>query len=334
MLIDTHAHLNFNAFKDDADEVIRRSLDNNIWMINVGSQYETSKRAVEIAEKHERGVFASVGLHPIHLATDLVKIKNDTEEIDTSTSSVSTSSSSSSLKTHQGLNDLSLRAEGLSKAERVEIKTKEENFGYDRYKDLVRSTSSGQADSKVVAIGEVGLDYYWKPKTKGKLELFKEKQRNVLCQQLKLAKELNLPVIFHCRMAHKDLIQFLKENEESRPPQAVAHGFVGNSNELKEYLNFGYHIGFNGIIFKKIEGIDFEENIRQTPLERILIETDCPYLTPPLPAEALAKAGLKEGRNEPLYIEYVARKIAEIKNIDFEKVAEITFQNAKNLFKI
>ncbi len=109
-------------------------------------------------------------------------------------------------------------------------------------------------------------------------------------------------------------------------------------------MDIGYYIGFNGIIFKKIEGIDFEENIKNTPLERILIETDCPYLTPPLPAEALlarrslgkggAKAGPKESRNEPLYLEYIAQRIAEIKNVYFEKIAEITTQNARNLFKI
>jgi TatD DNase family protein len=289
MLIDTHAHLNFNSFKDDADEVIRRSLENNVWMINVGSQYETSKRAVEIAEKHENGVFAAIGLHPIHLSNDLVKIKNDTEEI--------------------------------------EIKSREESFDYERYKELAQS-------QKVVAIGEIGLDYYWKPKTKARLELFKEKQASVLCQQLNLAKELNLPVIFHCRMAHQDLIQFLKENDDVRPPAAVSHGFVGKAEELKEYLNLGYYVGFNGIIFKKIEGINFEENIRQTPLEKILIETDCPYLTPSLPAEALAEAGPKQNRNEPLYAKYIAQKIAEIKNVSFEKIAEITTQNAKNLFEI
>lgn len=279
MLIDTHAHLNFNAYKNDTDEVIRRSFDNDVWLINVGSQYETSKRAVEIAEKYPQGVYASVGLHPIHLETGLAKIKQDPEEI--------------------------------------QFNTREEEFDYQKYKELAQP-------KKVVAIGEVGLDYYWKPKTKGKLELFKEKQRTVLCQQLKLAKELNLPVIFHCRMAHKDLIQFLKENEGARPPRAVAHGFVGNLEDLKNYLGFGYYIGFNGIIFKKIEGINFEENIKNTPLEKILIETDCPYLTPPQ----------IEGRNEPIYVKCIVRKIAEIKNIDFEKVAEITFQNAKELFRI
>ena len=139
MLIDTHAHLNFNGYKGDFEEVIKRTLDNNVWVINVGSQYETSKKAVEIAEKYPEGIFAAIGLHPIHLETGLVKIKNDEEE--------------------------------------VEVNTKEEVFDYEKYKELARSP-------KVVAIGEIGLDYYYRPKTKRKLELFKEKQKKALLKQL------------------------------------------------------------------------------------------------------------------------------------------------------
>lgn len=279
MLIDTHAHLNFNAYKDDVDEVIKRTLENNVWMVNIGTNYETSKKAIEIAQRYEKGVYAAVGLHPIHLETGLVKIKNDKEEI--------------------------------------EVKTREEEFDYQKYKELAKSP-------RVVAVGEIGSDYYWKPKTKRKRELFKEKQKEALVRQLILAKELNLPVIFHCRMAHQDLIQFLKANEEIRPEKAVAHGFVGNLEELKAYLNLGFYIGFNGIIFKSIEGISFEENIRKTPLDKILIETDCPYLTPPP----------ESGRNEPLYVKYVAEKIAEIKNINYQEMSEIITENAKKLFKI
>jgi TatD DNase family protein len=208
MLIDAHAHLNFNSYKRDLDEIIKRTLDNDIWIINVGSQYTTSQKAVEIAQKYEKGVYAAIGLHPIHLNAGLVKIKLDKEEI--------------------------------------AFNSREENFNYEEYKELAKN-------KKVVAIGEIGFDYYYKPKTKKKLELFKEKQKEVLSQQLKLAKEINLPVIFHCRMAHQDLIEFLRENRDIKPEKAVAHGFVGNSEELKKYLDLGYFIGFNGIIFKKIE---------------------------------------------------------------------------------
>jgi len=126
-------------------------------------------------------------------------------------------------------------------------------------------------------------------------------------------------------MAHQDLIEFLSENPEIKPKKAVTHGFVGKSEELQKYLDFGFYIGFNGIIFKKIEGINFEENIKKTPLDRILIETDCPYLTPPR---------FENQRNEPLYVKYVAEKIAQIKNISFEEIAKITTENAKELFRL
>ena len=284
MLIDTHAHLNFPAFDKDREEVIEKCLRENIRMMNVGSNYETSKKAVEIAEKHEKGVYASIGLHPINLDTGLVKIKIDEKE-----------------GSHF-----------------------EKEFDYEKYKEFAKSP-------KVVAIGEIGLDYYWKPKTKRKLELFKGKQRSGLCQQLDLATELNLPVIFHCRMAHQDLITILNsvdvlcDRTKHQPIRGVMHGFVGTLEQLKEYLKMGFYIGFNGIIFKKIEGINFEENIKNTPLERILIETDCPYLTPP---------NFNEERNNPLGVKYIAEKIAEIKNVAFEKVTEITTKNAKELFKI
>jgi len=277
MLVDTHAHVNFNAYKKDAKEVIYRSLNSDVWMINIGTNYETSKKAVEIAQNYEKGVYAAVGLHPIHLETGLVKIKNDKEEI--------------------------------------EVNTREEEFDYQKYKNLAKKP-------KVVAIGEFGLDYYWRPKTTKKKALFKQKQKDLLLTQLEVAKELNLPVIFHCRVAHDDLIKILIEHIEQL--KGVMHGFVGTAEQLLEYLKMGLYIGFNGIIFKNIEGINFEENIKKTPLDKILIETDCPYLTPPQ----------IEGRNEPIFVKYIAEKIAKIRNLSFGEISEITTINAKKLFGI
>jgi len=214
----------------------------------------------------------------------------------------------------------------------------EKEFDYEKYKNLVQS-------ERVVAIGEIGLDYYWKPKTTKKKELFKQKQKELFLKELKLTKELNLPphqkfgsgglpVIFHCRMAHQDLIQTLQRSNISTI-KGVMHGFVGTLDQLKEYLKMGFYIGFNGIIFKKIEGINFEELIRETPIEKILIETDCPYLIPPWARRSFREGGQNQGeRNEPINVKYIAQEIAKIKNLSFEKVAEITTQNAKNLFKI
>ncbi len=274
MIIDTHAHLNFDVFDKDREKIIEKCHKNKVLVINVGIDFETSKKAIEIAEKH-KGMFASVGLHPLNLDTGLMKIKDKKERL-------------------------------------------EKVFDYQKYEKLAKSP-------KVIAIGEIGLDYYLKPKTKRKREIFKVKQKELLFEELRLAKKLNLPVIFHCRMAHFDLIQFLKENKEVFPKKAVLHSFVGNLEELKEYLNFGYNIGFNGIIFKKIEDIDFKKIIKAVPLEKILVETDTPYLAPPQ---------VKEKRNEPIFVKYIIKRIADIKNLEFKKVAETTFENAKRLFKI
>jgi len=280
MLIDAHAHLNFPAFEEDLEEVIKRTLEGNVWVINIGTNYQSSKRAVEIAENHKEGIFATVGLHPINLETGLVKLKKDSsEEADF-----------------------------------------ENDFDFEKYKSLAIS-------KKVVAIGEIGLDFYYKPKTAGKKEVFKEKQKELLLKELTLAKELNLPVIFHCRMAHQDLLEILKlkiKNQKSKTTGLI-HGFVGKEQELEGYLNLGYYIGFNGIIFKKIEGINFEENIKKTPLEKIILETDSPYLAPPE----------KEGqRNEPLHLKYVLKKVSQIKGLSQEELARVTTQNAKTFFGI
>ena len=194
MLIDTHAHVNFNAFKDDSDEVIRRALQSDVWLVNVGSQYTTSERAVEIAERYSRGVYAAIGLHPIHLETKLVKIKVDKEEI--------------------------------------EFETREEDFDYEKYKKLA------QTSSKVVALGEIGLDYYRRPKTKTKQAEFKEKQKQTFIKQLELAQELNLPVILHCRMAHDDLITTL-QHYNNTTIRGVSHCFTGTLEEAKEYIKLG-----------------------------------------------------------------------------------------------
>jgi len=272
MLFDTHAHVNFNAYKNDSPEVIKRSLDAGVFMINVGSQYSTSKRAVEMAEKHEEGVYAAVGLHPMHLETGLVKIKGDPDE--------------------------------------VLFETTEEDFDYIRYKALAQN-------NKVVAVGEIGLDYYWRPKTKARQELFKEKQRVILEKQIDFAQELNLPIIFHCRMAHNELIEILEKRIGVR---GTVHCFTGIWEQAQKYLEMGFYLGVNGIIFK----MDIKETIEKAPLDRILLETDCPYLTP----------SPMEGRNEPIYIKYVAEEVAKIKKLNYEEIAEATTQNAKKLFKI
>jgi len=300
MLIDTHAHVNFTAYKDDGDEVIKRALKNNVWLINIGSQYDTSRRAVEYAQKFEEGVFASVALHPIHLKGRKIKEEVDADESFT-------------------------------------IETQEEKFDYQKYKELALSTHSTTAQggeqsrttspeqarqSKVVAIGETGLDYYHLDL--GQEENQKALQKESFVKHLELAKELGKPIIVHCRKAHADVLEILKDYTAGKANklQGTIHSFSGRLSQAEQYLGMGFYLSFNGIVtFAR----DYDKVILNMPLERLLIETDCPYLAP---------VPFRGKRNEPLYVKYVAEKIAELRGISFEEVAEITTDNAKKLFKL
>ena len=276
-IIDTHSHLNFNAFKNDFKEVIKRTLEKNIWMINVGTKFETSEQAVNLAKMHGQGVYVAIGLHPIYAAAEFQKIKTDPEE--------------------------------------GEFLIREQDFNKEAFKKLAES-------KKVVAIGEIGLDYYYKPKTSAKLKQFKEKQKQVFLQQLDLARELNLPLILHCRMAHDDVIEIIKSyivNHKST--RGVIHCFTGTLEQAQKYMDMGFYLGINGIIFK----LNLDEVIKNCPLEKMLVETDCPYLTPP---QELGK------RNEPIFIKHTIQKIADSKGISFQEVAEKTRENARKLFSI
>jgi len=282
MLIDTHAHLNFNAYKDDGAEVIRRALDKNIWLINVGSQNTTSTRAVKIANQYEKAVYAAVGLHPIHLSP---------AEVD---------------------------------EEEIKFKSREEKFDEAKYQQLI----DNDKNHKIVAVGEIGLDYFHIPKSTTMDEV-KKIQKQEFIKQLQFAAKNNLPVILHCRDSEKgkfdsyqDLLDILTEVKLNL--KGVKHCFDANLEIAQEFFKLNFLIGFTGIItYKNAESV--RDIAKQAPLEKILVETDCPYLSPdPHRGE----------RNEPAFVEYVARKIAIIKNISFEKVADATTQNAKKLFGI
>jgi TatD DNase family protein len=186
---------------------------------------------------------------------------------------------------------------------------KEDDFDYDYYKELSQ-------DKNVVAIGEIGLDYWHKPKGKAKREEYINKQKEIFEKQLDLAKEVNLPIVVHCRNAFDDLINIL--SRKNIP--GVIHCFTGNKDNVESLLELGYFFGINGIIFK----VNLDDSIRAIPLEKMLLETDCPYLSPPN----------FEERNNPFSIELIIDEISKIKGISREEIIEKTTQNAKNLFRI
>jgi TatD DNase family protein len=170
--------------------------------------------------------------------------------------------------------------------------------------------------TRVIAVGEIGLDYYRKLSPR-------LTQRRIFREQLALARELDLPVIIHDREAHQEVMEILSKD---KPPQAggVIHCFSGDREMALACISMGFYISFAGpITFSKANQV--HEVVVQVPLEKILIETDAPYLAPQ------SKRGQ---RNEPAHVRFVGEKIALLKSIPFTKVAAITTANAKNLFKI
>lgn len=169
---------------------------------------------------------------------------------------------------------------------------------------------------KVKAIGEIGLDYYYDNSPR-------DLQKKWFARQLELAREVKLPVIIHDRDAHSDTLQILK-NGKVIDCGGVFHCYSGSAEMAKDVLDMGMYIAFGGsITFKKAQKP--VEAVKYVPLDRILIETDCPYLTP---------EPFRGKRNSSLYIHLVAEKIAQIKEVSVEEVENITFENAKKCFNI
>lgn len=168
---------------------------------------------------------------------------------------------------------------------------------------------------KVVAVGEIGLDYYWDNESH-------DVQKKWFIRQLDLARELDLPVIIHSRDAAADTLEIMKEH--GRGLRGVIHCFSYSIELAREYLKMGFYIGIGGVVTFK-NGKKLKEIAQEIPLDRILLETDCPYLAP---------VPFRGKRNSSIYISYIAEEIANLKGISYEEVVAQTEQNGKKLFGI
>ena len=168
---------------------------------------------------------------------------------------------------------------------------------------------------KVVAVGEIGLDYYWDNASH-------EVQKHWFIRQLELARELDLPVIIHSREAAADTLEIMKEHAQGL--RGVLHCFSYSKELAEEYIKMGFSIGIGGVVTFK-NGKKLKEVVEAIPLEKILLETDCPYLAP---------EPYRGKRNSSLYIPNIAQAVADIKGITYEEVVAQTEQNGKELFSI
>ena len=183
------------------------------------------------------------------------------------------------------------------------------------WKQLLEIKQLAKSNKKILAIGEIGLDYYWNEENK-------ELQKLAFIEQIKIANELNLPIVIHTREAVMDTILILKEYQVEN--KGVFHCCPQNRELIKEGLKLGFYISFAGpITFKSSKNA--EEMIKLVPNNRILIETDSPYLAP---------EPVRGTRNIPSNVKYIAKKIADVKELSLEDIEKITLENTKTVYKI
>lgn len=244
MLIDSHCHINFNAYKEDAEEVIQRSLGSDTWIVNIGSQYSTSKRTVEIADKYDKGVYAVVGLHPIHLNDDITE-------------------------------------SAIINGQKQEFTTRCEEFDYDKYKSLAKSSDKvvglGETGLDYFYFKETDNIEEVKNLQKDVFKKFIQMSDELdlpLVIHCRGTKEDSYGV-------YDDILSILKGVETRHAPsRGVIHCFGGNLIQAEEFVKMGFYIGFTGIITFKKKSEELQEIVRSISLNNILIETDAPFLSP------------------------------------------------------
>lgn len=263
MLIDSHCHIDGEAFDEDRNDVVRRAREAGIAaMLNVGTgdpHSDDFRKAVAVAEQYDN-VFAAVGVHP-HDA----KLYDDAAEA-----------------------------------------------------HLVELARHG----KVIAWGEIGLDYYYDHSPR-------DVQREVFCRQIRKARQLELPIIIHSRDADEETVEILADEFSGTQPEGgtrngIMHCFGGTAEMAKSLMPLGFLISFAGnVTFKKAENL--REAAAVVPLDKLLVETDCPYLTP-IP--------FRGKRNEPAMVVHTAKFLAQFYGVSFERLAEQTTQNFLDFFKL
>lgn len=283
-LFDAHTHAQFAIYDADREAVILRANEAGVRFVNVGTQRDTSRCAVDLAERYS-GIFATVGLHPVHTSRSF----HDTDELG---------------------------------GDAKEFTTHGEIFDMAYYRELALR-------SKTIAIGECGLDYFRFNNNESK-DTQIHKQKSAFLAQIALAGEVKKPLMIHCREAFKDLIDILVVHHTSQVTNpGVIHFFTGSIDEARTLLDLGYSFTFGGAITfpprkEKFIG-DYDEIVRSIPLDRILSETDAPYVAP---------VPYRGKRNEPAYVVEVVKKLAVLKNVSIDEMASRIRENAKRIFGV
>lgn len=277
-IIDTHTHFDAEEFDQDRSEAIQRAKDAGVGRVFIPAiDYASTVRSLELSKAHPGYAFAMAGLHP-------EEVKSDWRE------------QLSSIK--QFVENQSAAVESSAAAE-------ESSSEADRCLDK----------KPFIAIGEVGLDYYWSRE-------FEQEQLEAFEEQVRWSVESRLPLMIHCRKAQNEMVRLLRKYEKDLPG-GVFHCFTGNEHEAQELLSFErFVLGIGGVLtFKKSHLPEVLPSV--VPLSRIVLETDSPYMAP---------VPMRGKRNESAFVVYVQQRLAECYGVSTEEVAQTTNENVARVF--
>lgn len=287
MIFESHAHYEDPAFDEDREELLAKIHSGLIeTIVDVGSTMESSRQCVQLADTHDY-IYAAVGIHPEEIRDFGIPGRMVTEKVD------------------------GRECTNFYPAEYPQAAD-------GNYLGAIEELRQLASDNRVVAIGEIGLDYYWV-----KDEKARACQRFFFIRQLELARELNLPVIVHSREAAEDTMNIMADacNKGTR---AVIHAYSYSAEQAMEYVDMGCYIGVGGVVTfrnsKKLRRV-----VEQIPLERILVETDCPYMAP---------EPFRGMRNDSGYLPYIIKRIAEIRQQTEYRVMETTRESGYSFYGI
>ena len=279
--LDAHTHIQFSGYDADRSAVLARAAEADVYMINIGTQRDTSARAVVLAEEHAAGgVYAAIGLHPVHTS----KSFHDEKEL------------------------------GGGEAAKA-FTSRGEIFDYDYYRALA-------VHPKTLAIGECGLDYFPFADDEPRDEQIR-KQKDALLAQCVLARDVQKPIMIHCRDAFHELIPFLKQHyaaADAKP--GIVHFFTGTKDDALALLDLGFSFTFGGVVTFTH---DYDAAIAAIPIDRILSETDAPYVAP---------VPFRGKRNEPAYVVHTVAKLAELKGVTPAEMKAQIWANAERILGV
>ncbi len=284
MIFDTHTHYDDEAFDADREDILSGLYSHGIGLAaGIGVDVDTCKKTLELAEKYDF-LYAVLGFHP----SDVLGM--DGPEFDWLKDTISTE-----LRKRNDIN-------------------KSDKAGW----DADGNTPVSHRGTKLVAIGEIGLDYHWAKEDKEHIT-----QQKWLRDQIALAKEASLPIVIHSRDAAADTMRILKE-ENAGINGGIIHCYSYSPDQAVEYVKMGFDIGVGGVVtFKNSRRL--KETVEVIPLGHIVLETDCPYMAP---------EPYRGKRNDSTYLPYVVDAIAAIKGIDRQTVIDRTTENAMRVYRL